>query len=345
MNNEINNNQHYITESFIKKRFGQNGFVHRYDVRYDSWKANASPQFVFSAPGYTQFLEEGQPVDNSLEISFSNLENQLQFIFPVLDDAAERAEIMVSEQIFKDLCFYCAYLWYLSPFAKAKASANFVMELDFNLKHGNWDYLRKRGMPESAIQRMKAQFDAGYQFVLRGDNYLQFVFRDQFVRNCRSQAGHFRYHTKWTVYNSPIELPISDIALVDMPEGKTATLYILPISPNRVLIGRLQHGTPPPYFSTDAKIYGDILTAEAAQDVLDIICSSAVKAIACKNRMDIKAIRQRAQKRKVAFTKIANLDDVLEAGSKAFDRSKDLFLIPVSSDEYVKYLHSFIRPA
>lgn len=151
----------------------------------------------------------------------------------------------------------------------------------------------------------------------------------------------FRHHTKWTVYNSPLELPISDIALVDMPVDD-ATLYILPISPNRVLIGRIKHGTPD--YMTDTIVYGKTLPADAAEDVLDIICLSAVKAIACKNKMDIKAIRERAKNRKVAFNTIKNLEDVLSAGSKVFDRKKDVLLVPVSPEEHKKYVLSYIGP-
>ena len=179
-NNELNNNQHYITDSFVKKRFGNDGFVHRYDVQHNSWKNNASPQFIFSGAGYTQFLEEGQPVDNTLEISFSNLENKLQFILPALDEAAEKKTVTISEDLYKDFCFYCAYLWYLSPFAKAKAPANFVIELDLALKHGNLNYLRELQIAEDEIHKMQEQYSAGYQFILKGENYLQYAFRGDF---------------------------------------------------------------------------------------------------------------------------------------------------------------------
>ena len=344
-NNELNNNQHYITESFVKKRFGNDGFVHRYDVQHNSWKNNASPQFIFSGAGYTQFLEEGQPVDNTLEISFSNLENKLQFILPALDEAAEKKTVTISEDLYKDFCFYCAYLWYLSPFAKAKAPANFVIELDLALKHGNLNYLRELQIAEDEIHKMQEQYSAGYQFILKGENYLQYAFRGEFIRHCKDQAAIFRYKTKWTVYNSPIELPISDIALIDYPESKKAQLFILPISPNRVLIGRLELGSPAPYHTTDTVIYGNVLTTESAEDVLDIICLSAIKAIVCKNKLDIRAIRERAKSKSIAFTKIKNLDDVLTAGTKVFDRKKEFRPIPVSKEEYVRYVHSFIGPA
>ena len=319
-------------------------FVQRYDVNYDCWKTDASPKSIFSATGYTQFLEQGQPLDDSLETTFKGLEDQLQFVWPALDDAALWAETRFPEAVYHTLCFYCAYLWYLSPFAKAKAPAEFVRELDLNLQNGNWEYLRQRGIPEDEIQREKAEYEKGYKFVLEGENYLQLVFRDQFVRKCKEQAARFRFETKWTVYHSPVELAISDIALIEYPGGKEVTLYILPTSPNQVLIGQWSRGSPASYHSKDTIVYGATLTLEQAEYVLDIICASALKAVACRNKMDIRAIRERAKEKGVRFPRISNLGDVLSAGTKEFDKTKAPRLKPVSHDEFSKYVSSFIGP-
>jgi hypothetical protein len=345
VNNETDNNQHYITESFVKKRFGQNGFVQRYDIKHNSWKENASPQFVFSGRGYTQLLVKGEEVDNSLEKSFSDLENKLQFILPALDNAATCRSTTIQEELYKDFCFYCAYLFHLSPFAKAKAPADFVMQLDMDLRHHNLTLLRELQFTDNAIAMMLTKHSEGYKFIIKGENYLQLVFRLQFVKNCRYRAMHFRNYTKWTVYNSPVELPISDIALIDIPESKAAQLFILPICPHRVLIGRSECGSPPPFYTTDSILYGNTLPDDAAEHVLEIICLSAIKAIACKNQMDIRGIRQRAKDRKVSFTKISDLDAVLSAGMKTIDIEKDFSLVPVPNEEFVEYVHSFVRLA
>jgi hypothetical protein len=340
----MNNREHYITKSFVRERFGTNGFVNRYNVEHDSWKMNASPKSLFFGFGYTQFLAEAQPLDDSLETSFHGLENKLPSIMPALDAAAEQTETQFPEDDYHTLCFYCAYLWYLSPFAKATAPTAFVMELDSNLGIGNWDYLRQRGKPEDEIQRMKTQYDNGFRFILQGENYMQILFRDQFVRKCKEQAAYFRYRTEWTVYNSPLELPISDIAVVDYPESKTVTRYILPISPSRVLIGRFHLGSPPAYHSTDTIVYGNTLTLEAAEYVRDIVCASAVKAVVCKSQMDIKGFRERAKDTGIRFPRIKNLADVLSAGSKVFD-PETLRLVPVSHNQFFQYVDSFIEPA
>jgi len=345
VNNDLNNNQHYITESFVKKRFGTDGFVKRYDVKWDKWKLNASPQFVFSGKGYTQLLIDGEPVENSLEESFSKLESRLKCILPVLDRAAKNGAAKFNERLYRDFCFYCSYLWHLSPYAKAKATPEYVHQLDIDLKHGNVKHLQDLQVSEANIVMMQKLHADGYKFIIQGQNYMQWVFRTQFVRNTNKQAGIFRHFVQWKVYNSPIELPISDIALVDYPErGNAATLFILPLSPHLVLVGKLEYGTPMPYYSTDTVIHGDTLSPETAEDILDVICLSGIKAIACKNKMDIAAYRERAKQKKIGFTKITDLEAVLSASTKTFNPEKDFRLIQTNTEGFVKFCHSFVLP-
>jgi hypothetical protein len=344
MNNQIDNNQHFISESFTKRRFGTNGSIERYDLER-GWATKHSPKFVFSGPGYTQMLMDGELVDNSLEQSFGKIENHLQFIFPALDEAANRNKLVVSREIYDNLCLYCAYLYHLSPFSKANSPAEYAIALNLDLEHRNVNHLLDLKVARRDITTIQKRHFKGDKLVISGDNFLQWTFRTQFVRNAIWKAALFRDNTKWTVYNSPLELPISDIALIDYPDRENkATLYILPISPHSVLIGRLEHGTPPPFYTTDTIIYGDTLTNEAAESVQDIICLSALKTIAAKNRIDIKAIRERAEKRNIAFTKIkVDLDSVLSAGTKSFNPNT-FRIVPVAKDEYVRFVHSFIQP-
>jgi hypothetical protein len=335
-------NQHYITESFVKRRFGKNGSIERYDLKWDSWNTKHSPKFVFAGTGYTQLLVDGEPADNTLEKSFGDIENQLQQIYPVLDAAAKQEKLLVDMDIHKNLCLYCAYLYHLSPFSKANSPALYAMSLDLDLQHGNVQHLQELQMAERDISNMQKLHSQGWKFIVTGDNYLQWTFRVQFVRNANYKAKLFFENTKWTVYNSPIELPISDIALIDYPEANKATLFILPIAPQLVLIGRLEHGTPPPTY-TDSVIYGNSLKTESAEDVLDIICFSALRTIVSKNRMDIKAIRERAAKKNIAFTKVMDLESTLLAGKKIFS-PRTFRLLPVKKDEYAKFIHSFVQP-
>ena len=287
-------------------------------------------------------LVDGEPVDNTLEKSFGSIENQLQFIYPVLDEAAKHDTLPVDAEIFKTLCMYCAYLYHLSPFSKANSPASYVISLDMDLLHGNVKHLQELKMAEQDISTMQKLHSQGWKFIVIGDNFLQWTFRVQFIRNAFYKAKLFLENTKWTIYNSPIELPISDIALVDYQESNKARLFILPIAPQLVLVGRLEYGTPPPTY-TDSILYGKTLTNESAEDILDIICFSALNTIAAKNRMDIKSIRERAAKKKIGFTKVMDLDSTLAAGTKPFNPNT-FRLLPVKEDEYVTFIHSFVQP-
>jgi hypothetical protein len=337
----MNNNQHYVTQSFVKKRFGKNGFVWRYDLINKSWKPNASPQFIFSYDGYTQFLVVGEPLDDSLEIEFQKVEGKLDSIYPIWDKAAENEAMFVCNDTFKDHCFYCAFLWSLSPFAKAKAPANLVMEIDFFLTHGHLAYLKELNLSEQEIQWMQKLHSEGQKFILNGENYLQYVFRQQFIRHCKKTVAMFRYNTEWTVYNSPIELPISDIPIIDYSESRDVTAYVMPVSNNRVLVGRLHHTCP---YLTYPILYGGTLPADIAQNVQDLICLSALKTIVCTHKIDVEQCRNRAKSQNVRFAKVADssLATILNAGQIPFDRSKPFRFIPVTKEKYNDYIAQYV---
>ena len=342
MQGTADRNEHFISESFVKNRFGINGFVQLFHVEWNKWKPKAaSPQFVFSQRGYTQFLAEGEPVDHTLEESFGKVESKLHDVFPVLDNAAESETTMVPEPIYDTLCWYCAHLWHLSPFAKAKAPANFVMQLNMDLKHGNLRPLQEFGVTAWDTCQILAMHMNGHRFILYGDDFHQWAFRVQCVKGIADRFMMFKHNVKWTVYNSPIELPISDVALIDMPESKEVHSFILPISPNKVLIGRILNGKQTPHNETI--IYGGTLTREEAEKTVEIICLSAFKSVACRNKMDVAGIRKRAKENGVKFARIKDLKAVWEAGTKVF-RFKKYLITPVSKEKYIEFIHSFILP-
>jgi hypothetical protein len=75
--------------------------------------------------------------------------------------------------------------------------------------------------------------------------------------------------------------------------------------------------------------------------VLDIICLSGIKTLACKSKMDIPTFRDRGNKKKIGFTKIKDIDAVLSAGEKPFN-PYTLRHIPVNKEVFVKYINSFV---
>lgn len=55
--------------------------------------------------------------------------------------------------VYENLCWYCAFIKRLSPFAKAAAPADFIIQLDMELENGRDDTLREvLKFPEEVIQ-------------------------------------------------------------------------------------------------------------------------------------------------------------------------------------------------
>jgi len=233
----------------------------------------------------------------------------------------------------------------MSPFAKAAAPVNVVNQLELDLKHGNVDMLKALGHSERNIAEIKKHYAEGHKFIITGKNFLQLVYRIQFAEQCKLTYSQFRHSTKWTVYNSPIELPISDIAITQYHDMISGTaMYILPIAPRLVLFGALKLGDNF-ISSNDTIIKGGTLPADAAEDTLDIICKSAFYRVGSQNRIgDINGYRQRAAKKQVAFVKMNQLEAVLSAGLKSIESEKDFLITPTTRREQIRFITSWISP-
>ncbi len=338
----MNANQHYVSQVLLR-RFAAKKKIQRYNIKYGKWKETSTRE-VFSGLGYNQLLAFGI-FDDTLDKEFKKIEDKLPAILEALEGIADKISTKLDEEIYKNLFWYCAFLWNMSPFAKAAAPINFVNQLMMNLKLGNVETLKKLGHTEANISAILKFSAAGYKFIITGKNYLQLVYRLQFAPSCESTFMQFRYIAKWTLFNSPIELPISDIAIVQYPDPKSKkTWYVLPISPKLVLVGSLPiEGVSPT--STETIIKGGTLDVAAAEDILDVICNSAFLAIASKARIgNIEDFRQRAKEKKIRFNKI-NMEGVLAAGLKPLESEKDFLITPVKdADSYVKFVRSFVSP-
>ena len=80
------------------------------------------------------------------------------------------------------------------------------MRLDMLLENKNLKLLREYSFSEDRIATMLKQHSDGLKFIITVANYLQYIFRIQFIQNCKPRAFDFAHLTKWTVYNSPIIL-------------------------------------------------------------------------------------------------------------------------------------------
>lgn len=332
-------NQHYVSQVLLR-RFTQDRQLQRFSLQHNRWKGVSTKQ-VFSFPGYTQVLASGV-LDNSLETTFHKLENKFNSIMLVLDDIATRQGThTLPVEVFENLFWYCAFLWRMSPFCKAVAPCEFVLQLDRELEHGRGESLRLLGIQEDNIQQIILFHASGKKMILRGDDYEQVMYRIQFARKFRGDYQMFRHFVKWTVYNSPIELPISDIAFFHFNnQASNSVIYALPLSPNLILIGVNKIGTI--HSSTETIIKSDTLTQNEAEYFLDAICLSGITAIACKTRThDIVSLRKRGEEKGIGLSKLNDPDAVLSAGTKSFDGP--LMVSPATLDEYKAFLNAPIR--
>jgi hypothetical protein len=338
----MNTNQHYVSQALLRQ-FTIKGRLQRYNIKYGKWNTSA-PRSVFSGRGHNQLLAFGN-FDDSLDEKFKEFEDTLPIALSALGNAATKSTTQFDIEVYEHLCWYCAFLWNMSPFGKVKALVNFVVQLDMDLKRGNVELLKALGHTPHNIAAIQKLYAEGYRFIITGKNYLQLVYRIQFAQTCRFTYLSFRHNTKWTVFNSPIELPISDMAFVQYHEQKAnVMLSLLPISPNLVLVGNQPMGINIKN-SSDTIVYGKTLTQSEAEYIRNVICLSAIFTIASKSRLgDINAFRAKASEDGVKFVKLNNLDSVLSAGLIPIESEQDFLITPVKSEEFTKFINLFISP-
>jgi hypothetical protein len=314
--------------------------VQRFCLKTNKWKAK-HPKRLFARLGYTQVLFDGT-VDNSLEQSFQTLESSLPDVLAALDVAANGGSKQLPDEVYNKLMWYCAYLWGLSPFAKAASPLNYVIQLDSDLKSGRTELLKLIGIKESDYAEIKNLHSRGAKFILHGDDYLQTMFRIMFNNKRDREFKFLRYFVKWTVCHSPIELPISDVAFLKFHDlSVNAVIHLLPISPKLVLVGSPELGTKK-QANTDTTVDIGTLTNGYAEYIIQAICSSAITAIACQTTtLDVLGIRGSAEG-KMGFCRIKNLDAVLSAGIRQL--KGDLRLVPATKEQYATFCKSFVEP-
>jgi hypothetical protein len=163
-------------------------------------------------------------------------------------------------------------------------------------------------MPPTERDFYKTAINNGYRILFDSKNYIQLIHRIQFNRFFHLYSTLFRHYATWAVCKSAVNLPISDVALIKIPL-EPVTIFYLPISPELLLIGRLPN--PMPFSSQHTNIEGIAMSADIAENWVDIICLSAQVALASKCEIpDIEARRERARNRGHKFHIIKRIFEV-----------------------------------
>jgi hypothetical protein len=201
--------------------------------------------------------------------------------------------------------------------------------------------LRRLEIPKETIDAWRQECALGRKVIIESENGLQLLYRFQFRRTYALDYTQF-LSSNWTISNSPIELPMSDVGLVPIHlTDHKANHYLLPISPNLLLEGifffDLTKNSSEPF------VRGLTLTRDQAEYRFDAICASAVAEIICSRRIpNISASISRAKSKGITFHKIVNPQAITSAGLTNADDDLHFRIVPV--DEYVKFVHSFMLP-
>jgi hypothetical protein len=338
MNNK-DERQHYVSRVLLERFRHPGKPLECYDLKTQEWKQR-SVEKVCSAHGYNQVLLSSD-VNNAIEESFSRVESRLPKTFRALEQACAKSETELEKSTYENWCLYCAFLKRTSLFAKSGAVVSFLAQLNMELEKGHNYLFRELSAPEDVVKKFREGYAAGGRLIIESKNVIQLVYRIQFERMLKLDFSEF-VNCEWTISESPIELPMSDIGLIQIQLiGHKAIQYLLPISPHLVVDGIFYHdlakNSPQPNFA------GHRLNEAEAEYRFASLCLSAVSEIIFSTRRpDIQGRLEHARTMGVSFNKVPNPHVGLSAGLKDCDLQYRLQMVSV--DEYVRFVHSFVRP-
>ena len=332
-------NQHYVSRLLLKRFKFPGQPLQCYDIAVGQWKPKSVDKACADS-GYNQLITS-EGIDNSLEDEFSKIESRVPKALRLLERIMDHGSADLPAQVFTDLYQYCAFLTLSSIAAKASAVVNFVYNLNLEIEIGQRRLLRELAIPESIIAEWKPAVLSGYRVIIEAENALQLIYRHQFRRRFGEECALYR-HTKWVICKSPIDLPIADIGLVPLAQQEPKlNRYILPIGPRLALQGIFFHDVS--RNSPNQTLKKLALTQEEAQECVDIVCSAAVAEIFCQRKItDVEESLRRANTVGVKFLQITNPREVTGAGLKV--STDKLNFRVVSLDEFVAFVHSFVKP-
>jgi hypothetical protein len=200
--------------------------------------------------------------------------------------------------------------------------------------------LRELNVPDEAVSQFRQGYKQGGRIIVQSENVTQLIYRLQFERCMDINYAEF-HNCEWIISKSPVDLPMSDIGLIEMRlDDLQAKQYLLPISPWLILEGLF-------YFdlkkNSRRPISGHTLTPEEAEYRFDVICRSAVNEIIfSRYQPDIEHALKRATTKGIMFHKLPNHELALSSGLKSSTTKYGLQM--VTTEEYVKFVHSFVEP-
>jgi hypothetical protein len=280
-------------------------------------------------------------VNNAIEDAFSKIESILPKTFEELEEAADKPSTELPKTIYENMCLYCTFLKQTSLFSKPGAVVSFLAQINMELEKGQYYLLRELQVPDEVILRFRQGYSQGGRIIIESENVLQLVHRLQFDRLFKMNYAEF-LNCDWTISHSPVELPMSDIGLVPMQLTEIkANQYFLPISPRLMLEGIFYF--EPTKNSPKPSVGGHTLVADEAEYRLDTVCASAVSEIIFSRREpNVQVSLSRAKAKGITFHRIVHPELAISAGLKSASTKYNLQMVTIQ--EYVKFVHSFVKP-
>lgn len=133
-------NQHYVSQVLLRRFKNPGSPLHCYQVETGAWKQRNEAN-VCSAPCYNQLLISGHPPDNTIDASLWEEENRLGSLktLEALDESANRTLTELPQEVYENMCKYCAHLELISVFSKPAAVAVFLIEINMELEKGEYN--------------------------------------------------------------------------------------------------------------------------------------------------------------------------------------------------------------
>ena len=338
--NLTNEKQHYISRVLLSRFRIPGDSLKCYQLATGTWEPKSIDRLC-CAEGYNQLLVPGEDTNNALEASISAVESLLPKTFKALEFAVTQDKTELPAPIYRNLRHYCTFLKLSSLFSKASAVVSFLQQLNMELEQEKYFLWKELGVPPETTTGFRTEYLNGGRVIIEAENVLQLIYRLQFQRLLDVNYTEFS-NTDWTVSLSPVDLPMSDIGLIQIQlEDLRANHYLLPLSPRLLLEGIFYHDLSKNSVRTAIK--GLSMTLEEAEYRLDCICFSSIREIICsRENTDVVMSLAQAKTKGLRFNKIINPDLVTASGAK--NASRKYSLRAVSQEEYVRFIHSFVMP-
>ena len=200
--------------------------------------------------------------------------------------------------------------------------------------------MRNLQFSNSQIDEFTRAVKDGQRIILENANYHQLIHGIQFERTISKHIKNFTENVRWKILISPVNIPIADVAIIDVepPKGKEfEMLYSLPISSNLIITGFVLSDKVKAAKMPANGILTEHLSEERGEKWANYICLSAQGGLV--SQIEIPDVEKRRIKAEHihSFRNIHQTKEVIASTHKM--TIKELRFKIVSQDEFNIFCH------